>query len=104
MRVNQSFGGTCCLHFQGRRMNRTKITHEECYTETSFHFQRITLRCSPEDITLHNYSRENPNCNIKPIYHSFTKILTYYFRKTVERQLSYKNREENFNILAETVN
>jgi hypothetical protein len=66
LKVNRSFGRTCRLHLQGRRICQTRKQRESrwqveqtCSSETSVDFQRTTRRYIPEDRTLRNHRCEN---------------------------------------------
>jgi hypothetical protein len=71
LKVNRRFGGTCRLHFQGRRIGRVRNQRGSkwqastlkmgliCPTETSADFQRTTRRYIPGDNTLHNHRCES---------------------------------------------
>jgi hypothetical protein len=62
--VNRRFGGTYCLHLQGRKNKLSKKPARKqeatiCSSETSVDFQRATRRHIPEDGTFHNHRCEN---------------------------------------------
>jgi hypothetical protein len=82
LKVNRYFGGTCCLHLQGRKIGQARNQREPeskqsftlvsclaysstlkmeatCSSETSADFQRTTRRYISEDRTVHNHGCEN---------------------------------------------
>jgi hypothetical protein len=79
MKVNQRFGRTCCLHFQGRRISQESNKPEassnlklqtyfstlkkeaKCSSETSVDFHWIAWRCTLVDRTLHKHRCDNLN-------------------------------------------
>jgi hypothetical protein len=66
LRCNRCFGGTYCLHLQGRRKFQQEPASKQvasrsaiCSSETSVACQQTTRRHIPEDDSLHNHRCEN---------------------------------------------
>jgi hypothetical protein len=77
LKVNRRFGGTNCLHLQGRRINQVRNPREagskksNLYLENlSFYMKlRTTRSYTPEDGTLHNHRCENFKFFVSEVFH-----------------------------------